>query len=189
MSKAYKSKSKKHISKYNKQYKSVHKDEISVYNHEYNLNNREAIQKRQTSTRRIRKQNDPNFDLATKLRSKLCSFIINRTGESGMSQLIGCSFDAFEFWLTFLFEDEMSMKNYGKYWTIDHVNPCNFDLTEEENQYECFHWSNLRPMQKLLNSKKTGKVIEEEIEQHQKLVKQFLKILPKSEQNNYTLLV
>ena len=32
-------------------------------------------------------------------------------------------------------------------WHIDHIKPCiSFDLTKEEEQKKCFHWSNLQPL-------------------------------------------
>jgi hypothetical protein len=190
MSRAYKARNKKHISEHNKEYKSENKEEISVYNHKYNIENREEIQKRQTKTRRIRRENDENFYQATTLRTKLCDFMRFGHNAKLIESLIGCDRHAFIIWLIFLFDDKMSMANHGQVWTIDHVNPCcNFDLSKEENQYVCFHWSNLRPMIKLNNSKKTGKIIADEIKAHEKLVKFFLKELPKEEKNNYSLLI
>ena len=44
------------------------------------------------------------------------------------------------------FEKGMSWKNYGE-WHIDHIKPCaSFSLINEEEQKECFHYTNLRPL-------------------------------------------
>lgn len=44
------------------------------------------------------------------------------------------------------------------YWHIDHNNPCNnFDLTNIEQQYLCFNWKNLRPLQVSKNYSKQDK--------------------------------
>jgi hypothetical protein len=187
MTKAYKAKSKKHISSYNKKYKKEHCDEISVYNHNYNKNNREAIQKRQTKTRRIRKETDPNFKITTDLRCKLNAFIKfkGRCYKDEIPDLIGCDYDSLMAWFVYLFDDEMTIENYGDYWSVDHVNPCcNFDLTYEENQCICFNWSNLRPMKKLDNSKKVGKTIDNEIDKQNEHKNFFMKYMKKEDKKD-----
>jgi len=42
----------------------------------------------------------------------------------------------------------MSWDNYGyRGWHIDHIRPCaSFDLTDPEQQRECFHYTNLQPL-------------------------------------------
>jgi hypothetical protein len=42
----------------------------------------------------------------------------------------------------------MSWDNYGiAGWHIDHIKPCcTFDLTDLEQQKQCFHYTNLRPL-------------------------------------------
>ena len=35
----------------------------------------------------------------------------------------------------------------GRGWEIDHIRPCaSFDLSDEEEKFMCFHWTNLQPM-------------------------------------------
>jgi len=177
---------------YNKIYKAENKDEISVYNHDYNKNNRYAIQTRQTITRRIRKATDKNFDIRTILQSTLNKFIKSsgKYNSIYIEKTIGCDWNAFYIWLIYLFDDEMSMENYGIYWTIDYVNPCcNFDLTNIKNQIVCFHWTNLRPIIKIDNQRKVGKIIDTEIKIQKDNVKYFLKYLVKEEKYNYTILI
>ena len=42
----------------------------------------------------------------------------------------------------------MSWDNYGIHgWHIDHIRPCaSFDLTDPEQQRQCFHYPNLQPL-------------------------------------------
>jgi hypothetical protein len=68
------------------------------------------------------------------------------------------------------------MENYGSYWQYDHVIPCaSFDFTQEDHIKECFHWSNIRPLNKNENNSKNDIVCEELIERHQKTVDAFIK--------------
>lgn len=189
MSNRYKAKNRDHIADYNKTYKAEHREEISQYNHEYNKNNREAIQKRQTKQHRERKQRDPNYKVRNQLGGVLYRAIKEEHDDKCM-RLVGCSYRDLEYWLESQFEPGMSMKNYGKVWSIDHVNPCcNFDLTDEDNVSVCFHWSNLRPVFRRDNLRKTGKVIKSEIKEHHKIAKLFVNILNRNDiEHEYELL-
>ncbi len=43
---------------------------------------------------------------------------------------------------------------------IDHIIPCSsFDLTKDENQKACFHYTNLQPLTKEENMKKSNKIL------------------------------
>lgn len=189
MCRAYKAQNREKIATYNKSYKKEHAAEISVYNNKYNKENREAIQTRQTKQHRERRKTDPNFATTKKLRSKLYDYIKNKGNLSKknkefMEELIGCEWDCLELWFLYQFDDKMKLNNYGKYWCVDHVNPCcNFDLTDEENQYTCFHWSNLRPTIVLTNLQKTGKVIPTEINNQVNCAKKYIKLMHEFKDN------
>jgi hypothetical protein len=44
-------------------------------------------------------------------------------------------------------------------WHIDHIKPCSsFDLTKEEEQRKCFHYTNLQPLWATDNRKKADKI-------------------------------
>lgn len=181
MCRDYKARNRSHVAEYNRVYKSENRESISVYNHNYNLANREAIRVRQNSTRAIRRQTDENFYIATMLRSNLNKFIKTngRSCAQFVQVIINCSWDNFCLWLTYLFDSYMSMENYGSYWTIDHVDPCcAFDLTKTSDMVKCFHWSNLRPLKKLDNQKKTGKQLVDIIANHRNLIEAYLRSLP-----------
>ncbi len=45
-----------------------------------------------------------------------------------------------------------------KRWHIDHIKPCSsFDFSIKEEQYKCFHYTNLQPMWGLENMSKNDK--------------------------------
>ena len=74
-------------------------------------------------------------------------------------ELIGLDIVEFKKHLESKFQDGMSWSNYGYYgWHIDHIKPCSlFDLSKEEDQKQCFHYTNMQPLWRLDNMKKSNK--------------------------------
>ena len=73
---------------------------------------------------------------------------------SSILNYLGCSFKEFVIHLESQFKSGMSWENYGK-WHVDHIKPCNtYDLTIAEEQYKCFHYTNLRPLWAIENWKR-----------------------------------
>lgn len=61
-------------------------------------------------------------------------------------KLIGCSIEQLKQHLEKQFKLGMSWFNYGK-WHVDHIKPCaSFDLTDIEQQKQCFNYTNLQPL-------------------------------------------
>jgi hypothetical protein len=53
----------------------------------------------------------------------------------------------------------MTWLNHGQIWEIDHIKPCSsFDLTDLEQQKQCFHYTNLQPLFKTENRQKSNKI-------------------------------
>jgi hypothetical protein len=61
---------------------------------------------------------------------------------------LGCDVITFKKYLESQFKEGMNWNNYGrKGWHIDHIRPCsNFDLSNLEQQKQCFHYTNLQPL-------------------------------------------
>jgi len=62
------------------------------------------------------------------------------------------------------FDTNMSWDNYGTYWTIDHIIPQSkllFTTLNDDNFIKCWSLSNLRPLEKIANIKKSNKLIGE----------------------------
>lgn len=60
--------------------------------------------------------------------------------------LVGCSIALLRSHIESQFKRGMSWANYGK-WHVDHIIPCSsFDLSNPEQQRQCFHYSNLQPL-------------------------------------------
>jgi hypothetical protein len=77
-------------------------------------------------------------------------------------------------WLESQFDEKMTWDNYGAYWVIDHVKPCKaYDLTDDTQVSECFHWKNLRPLEKVENAEKSDKVLPDVIASHRILADKY----------------
>lgn len=119
---------------------------------EYYQRNRKMIIKKKIKSnnkrRKIRKQTDPMYKLSCNLRRRQLLAIQGKYKQEKTFDLIGCTP---EFLITYLeskFIENMSWENYGyKGWHIDHIKPCaSFDLSDPEQQKQCFHYTNLQPL-------------------------------------------
>ncbi len=91
------------------------------------------------------------------LRHRLYLALKGHTKYSSVLKLLDCDFDYFKKYIESQFDDEMAWYNYGK-WHIDHKIPCKaFDLTKEEEQKNCFHYTNLQPLWAEQNHRKGGR--------------------------------
>ena len=64
------------------------------------------------------------------------------------AKYLGCTIAELMTHLENQFQEGMSWDNHGFYgWHIDHKKPCaSFDLTDEEQAKQCFHYTNLQPL-------------------------------------------
>jgi len=110
-----------------------------------------------------RKKTNIQFRIASKLRSSLYIALSRRNNSktSYTFDLLGCSVDEFKNYMENLFAPGMTWDNHGVYgWHIDHIIPCvAFDLTKEEDQRKCFHYTNMQPLWAKDNLKKGAKLI------------------------------
>ncbi len=73
-------------------------------------------------------------------------------------ELLGCSKEEFINYFKSKFTKGMTWEKVGPEIHIDHIIPiCKFDLTKEEEQKKCFHYTNLQPLWAIDNLKKGGK--------------------------------
>jgi hypothetical protein len=76
-----------------------------------------------------------------------------------LAEIIGCSKPDLIAHIAARFLPGMSWSNYGRIgWEIDHIKPCaSFDLTQHEQVRACFHYTNLRPLWRADNLRKSRK--------------------------------
>ena len=123
----YLEKNKEHIREYSKKYKESGKlkKQRKVYNEKW--------------------KNDPIFKLKNIVYSRINKVLKNK--QKSTSKYLGCNFEQLKQHLESQFFPEMTWGNYGKVWEIDHKDGlASFDLTQEEEQNKCFHYTNLQPL-------------------------------------------
>ena len=118
--------------------------------------NKEKVTISKRNWKKSRRKRDSSFRIQESLRSRIRSVLAGKCKSASTIKLLGCDVKFFKVYLQGQFKEGMSWENYGlSGWVIDHILPCcSFDLSIEENQRKCFHYSNLRPLWAWENSKK-----------------------------------
>lgn len=134
-----------------KEYHKKNSEKIKEKRKEYfvNLRKTNSYKKRMREYIRNRRKNDIDFRISKNLGVRIHHALTGLTKKSERTEkLLGCSIIDFKKYIQSLFIDEMNWNNYGE-WHIDHIMPCSsFDLTKEEEQKKCFHYTNLQPLWK-----------------------------------------
>jgi hypothetical protein len=110
---------------------------------------------------KVRREANPQFKLSGNIRNRI-RMALKRQESSKFKntfKLIDCSPYLLKMWLEFQFDESMNWGNYGTYWEIDHIIPCDFfDLKNIEDQLKCFNWRNCRPLESIKNRIKNSKI-------------------------------
>lgn len=102
-----------------------------------------------------RNKNNPQYKIKKNLRRRLHHALNDNLKLDKTMNLVGCSGQFLKKYLENQFTEEMNWNNYGSYWHIDHiVMICEFDLSKQQQQRKCFHYTNLRPLSAEDNLKK-----------------------------------
>lgn len=125
--------------------KQEYKKNIEWYK-DYRKKNRAKSAKRQLE----RYCTDIQYKLKKLLRARLYNALRRKNAYKCKKtlDLLGCDLPTLKAHIELQFVDGMSWDNYNhETWHIDHIKPCNtFDLTDPEQQKQCFHYTNLRPL-------------------------------------------
>lgn len=104
-----------------------------------------------------------DYKIGHNLRERIRAAIISKKGKKSLKTvyLLGCSVDYFKNYIEKLWDNKMNWENYGlKGWHVDHIIPVSkFDLTKEEEQLKCFHYTNLQPLWWGDNLRKSNKIL------------------------------
>jgi hypothetical protein len=109
--------------------------------------------------RKERLKNDNAYKIMESCRGRIRNILKDRTVSS--IDLVGCSAEKLKRHIKDMFNEKMSWENYGSYWHIDHIVPCDyFDFTKKEDQRICFNYRNLQPLEAKENIRKSNKLPE-----------------------------
>ena len=148
---------------YQKKYAQENKDKVKRHHKKYQTSDhgqqtiREHL-KRWWPTRPVKSR------IAASLRGCMRNAIYQQlASKHAKSEMyIGCTWDELMKHLESKFQYGMSWDNYGfgkDKWNIDHIIPCaSFDLLKTEEQYKCFHYTNLQPLWQNENLAKSDKL-------------------------------
>jgi len=135
----------------------LHKDIILKRSKEWKQNNKEKINKYKKNYEFNRKRIDINYKILHNLRTRVNAALKGNPKLETTMNLIGCSIEQLKEHLQKQFKFGMSWSNYGE-WHIDHIKPCvRFNLSNQEEQKKCFHYTNLQPLWAKDNLKKKDK--------------------------------
>lgn len=146
--KEYREKNQDKINKTQKEYYENNKVKIK----EYRLSKRDHLTVYQRNYKRKRRASDTSFKLTLGLSARIRKAIKQQAGEKAYKtiELLGCTVEFAAKYLESKFQPEMTWDNYGfgdDKWNIDHIRPCaSFDLSDPEQQKQCFHYTNLQPL-------------------------------------------
>lgn len=92
-----------------------------------------------------KKRQKPQNKLRNNVRKRIKELI---SSPQSTSKLLGCSGQFLKNYLEAKFVNGMTWDNYGFYgWHMDHIRPiASFDLNNEAEVKECFHYTNLQPL-------------------------------------------
>lgn len=129
-----------------------HREYRKQYNNNFWHNCDNSVKHKMKITRneykKYKMENDVNFKIRMTLSSRIKEAIKKaKTKKCDKSvALLGCSIDQVRNHLEQQFSQGMTWDNHGE-WHIDHIKPCAaFDLSNEDEQRECFHYLNLQPL-------------------------------------------
>lgn len=125
---------------------------------QYKIENRDKINEYNRKYRKERMEADPLFRVMRRIRQRTRdAFNVNYwKKDTHFAEYIGCTKEHLEKYLENKFKPGMTWDNYGE-WEIDHQIPLG-SANNEQEVYKLSHYSNLQPLWKEENSKKSDKI-------------------------------
>ena len=125
----------------------------------YNTNpeHRQKCIKNAVKYERMKLDTDSTYKLIHNMRRRLRKAVKGYGDKYDTTMnLVGCNSIKLREYIEAKFTEGMTWENQDS-WHIDHIQPCcSFDLTIEEEQKKCFHFTNLQPLWAIDNLKKGG---------------------------------
>ena len=152
---------------YFEDYRENNQESRSAYNRKWFQDNKDRSRETKRIYKAYQRKNNSQYRIVNSLRSRVRLCLKYKNKIAPTLTLLGCSLEELTKHFESLFTEGMSWDNYGNpngdhsnSWHIDHIKPCSlFDLTQEEEQRKCFHYSNLQPLWGIDNMKKSNKFV------------------------------
>ncbi len=160
----YKKNNRESLNVKRKEYQKNNRNSINATHREYYRNNRESLSVKIKGYRK-KYNRRPEIRILNALRSRVKNILKGYKSAPTLC-LVGIAdkADPAEFLWQHLerqFQPGMTRENHGK-WEIDHKIPCaSFNLIDPQQQRECFHYSNIRPLWMAENRSKGSKNYED----------------------------
>lgn len=131
-----------------REYGAAHRSEKQAYDTVYRQQQKDRIAAYKKEWEAKRLTTDPAFKVLRNLRRRLSHVLFGYSKAAPTMDMLGCSRADLVLHLESQFLEGMTWSNYGiGGWHIDHIVPCClFDLSCNEEQRRCFHFTNLRPL-------------------------------------------
>ena len=159
----YNKKNKKELQAYNKEYYLKNKEKAKADRKAYYQKNKEKclagtrayreknldrVRAVDLAGKKRRRKTDPAFKILCLLRRRVLYAIKGTDKSAPTMELLGCTAEHAKQHLENQFTEGMTWNNHGFHgWHVDHIMPCaSFDMTDPEQQKECFHYTNLQPL-------------------------------------------
>ena len=160
--KEYEEKNHEHLMQYRKEYYIKNKDKILAKNRVRNQKPKAKL--RINEVIRMKYRNNVYFRISDSIRKRLRLALKWQRQEKRNKTIdyLGCSINEFIEYFESKFINGMTMNKFmnGEI-HIDHIKPCaSFDLSDLEQQKECFHYTNLQPLWAKENFSKGTKSME-----------------------------
>jgi hypothetical protein len=124
--------------------------------------NIEYARRKEREYKKNRIKNDPIYKITCCLRGRIIRVLNGKNKSDRTIKLIGCSPEQLKIHLESKFLPGMTWENHGfgnDKWHVDHIKPCrSFDLSESEQQRQCFNYKNLQPLWQFENLSKGAKI-------------------------------
>ena len=154
-SKIYFEQNREYFSEKTKEWNSKNPEKVKKWQKEWREKNPGYSSEWQKNERKV----NPQYRIKFNLRERMRKALKGNWKQGKTVELLGLPILEYKEYLSKQFDKNMSWDNYGSYWEIDHIKPCDsFDLSNLEEQKKCFIFTNTQPMIISDNRKKSNKL-------------------------------
>ena len=125
---------------------------------------RPEVRKRHAQRTQEKRAVDPSLRMRKSISCRL-SEVMNGMKVGSVMRYVGCTDDQLRSHIESQFKRKIGWHNYGTHWHIDHIIPCaSFDHTDPKQVAQCWHWTNMRPLEARKNLEKGDSITEPQMQ-------------------------